>query len=62
MELNDDMKTTRWSCRAFHCFSEEDHMGVLKIAACRHAGKSFERKMLRSALLRQDRLTSMWDY
>ena len=33
MELNDDMKTTRWSCRAFHCFSEEDHMGVLKIAA-----------------------------
>ena len=51
-EMCDDMRHELWNCRAYHNFSEEDHMGVLKSAARQNAGKGFERKMLRSSLLR----------
>ena len=56
------MKRTLWNCRGDHNFSEEDHMGILKAAARRHAGNKFERKMLRGALLRPNGLANYNKY
>lgn len=55
VHLLEDVKHTRANCRFFHCFRDEDFMGLCKRLALRvHKGPLFEYRILTRYLLRLD--------
>ena len=53
MHLNEDMKKFLVNCRAYHCFRDEDFVGVSKKLAVKvHKGPLFESRILTSWQLR----------
>lgn len=53
--LNEDMISDLLNCRHFHCFRDEDHIGLLKRLAVKvHKGPLFEFRILTRWLLRLD--------